>query len=572
MIAQVRWSRGVVQALLSRVTALLLFQPITSPHGLPQGWHQKVRSFSNKSKIDISLNPQFRCPFIPAAPAEHAMLKSTYKKSVTTSDSATEPPPLPPGWVEHKAPTGHSYYYHAESETSTYTRPSVPSEEPLHIDYGATEPDYVVRASMHAMDEFNRNSAAGPGHFTGGRSYQEHSRRRGNQGDRPKSKTPIPSCAPWVLVKTKLGRRFVHNTETKQSLWKFPQDVMMAVIEMDTLEWQAKQKKADDAPHGDGGEQAKSQLPKEQVQSTEGTGSLETKGPATTGDYDSDSYEEVEVTDDEDDPTATKRPRISQDRETTPPPTGPVEFNEDDIAWQLAQMEGGSSDQYDDDGDHENGRDPNEDEGVPLTAADNIALFRSLLDDSSISPYSVFEKVIEDMYIVEDSRYIALPNTSSRKEVFLQWSKDRIASIQAQKKAQEAQEDNSNDPNHPTNLSKSALKDPKIQYLRLLHASATPKLYWPEFKRKYKKLPAMKDLALPDKDREKLYREYVSKMKLSDTDRRKELAAFLKAADIPSEVSSVEQLPLPILRDLRFYLVEERRRDELVNTFLEGRR
>lgn len=490
------------------------------------------------------------------------MLKSTYQKPAPESVSATAPPPLPPGWTEHKAPTGHSYFYNAETQTSTYTRPSAPSEEPLHIDYGATEPDHVVRASMQAMDEFNRNTAAEPVHFTGGRSYQDHSRRRGNQGDRPKSKAPIPSCAPWILVKTKLGRRFVHNTETKQSLWKFPQDVMMAVIEMDTLEWQAK--KAQDVSQENKGEQEKSQLPKEHVQSVEQGAPLATQEQPRGGDYYSDSYEEVEVTDDEDDPTATKRPRISQDRDATPPPAGPVEFNEDDIAWQLAQMEGGYSDQYDDEGDGENGRDadPDEDEGVPLTASDNIALFRSLLDDSGISPYSVFEKVIEDMYIVEDSRYIALPNTSSRKEAFVQWSKDRIASAQALKKEEQEQNQNRQSPH----------KDPKVLYLRLLHRHATPKLYWPEFKRKYKKEAAMKDLALQDKEREKLYREYISKLKLSDAERRKELAAFLKAADIPRDVRHVDDLPIAVLRDLRFYLIEERRRDELAATFLEAAR
>jgi len=346
---------------------------------------------------------------------------------------------------------------------------------------------------------------------------------------------------------------------------------MMAVIEMDTLEWQAKQKKPEDTPQVDPGEQGTSRAPNEQVEASEKESATPGAGVGA-GDYDSDSYEEVEVTDDEDDPNTTKRPRISQDPEQTPPPTGPVEFNEDDIAWQLAQMEGDYSDQHDDNdyGDHSNGRDADDDEGIPLTADDNLALFRSLLDDSGISPYSVFEKVIEDMSIVEDSRYTALPNTSSRKEAFLQWSKDRIAALQAQKKSQ--QEEDDNDPNHPASLSKSAAKDPRIQYLRLLHTSATPKLYWPEFKRKYKKSPEMKDLALPDKDREKLYREYISKMKLSDTDRRKELVSFLKAANIPGEVGSVQQLPLTVLRDLRFYLVEERRRDELVSTFLEGGR
>ncbi|KAK5062544.1 hypothetical protein LTR84_004617 [Exophiala bonariae] len=494
------------------------------------------------------------------------MLKSTYQKSTPTVGS--EPAPLPPGWVEHMAPTGHPYYYHAETQTSTYTRPTAPSEEPLAIDYGATEPDHVVRASMQVMDEFHRNNnPAEPGHFTGGRSYQDHSRRRGNQGDRPKSKTPIPSCQPWVLVKTQKGRRFVHNTETKQSLWKFPQDVMMAVIEMETLEWKAKKA----AEENNGGTQ-KSQPPEEGAQSGDQGGPQPNKDQTTIEEYDSDSYEEVEVTDDdveERDHSAAKRPRISQDdnNNTTPPPTGPVEFNEDDIAWQLAQMEGNYSDQYDEDGERD--MNPEVDEGIPLTATDNIALFRSLLDDSGVSPYSVFEKVIEDMSIVEDSRYTALPNTSSRKEAFAQWSKDRIA----MKKQQEQEQATLESQQSSTSASTLAAKDPKIQYLRLLHRHATPKLYWPEFKRKYKRESAMTMKAttsFPEKDREKLYREYISKLKLSDSERRKLLVEILKATEIDHHsVRSVADLPLEVQRDLRLYLLEERRREELVMTFLE---
>jgi len=41
------------------------------------------------------------------------MLKSTHK--------SVAPPPLPEGWTEHKAPTGHSYYYNAATKQSTYT-------------------------------------------------------------------------------------------------------------------------------------------------------------------------------------------------------------------------------------------------------------------------------------------------------------------------------------------------------------------------------------------------------------------------------------------------------------------
>ena len=47
------------------------------------------------------------------------MLKSTYVPSPALSQ------PLPPGWTEHKAPTGHTYYYNDETKESTYKRPGV---------------------------------------------------------------------------------------------------------------------------------------------------------------------------------------------------------------------------------------------------------------------------------------------------------------------------------------------------------------------------------------------------------------------------------------------------------------
>ncbi|EXJ72562.1 uncharacterized protein A1O5_03708 [Cladophialophora psammophila CBS 110553] len=490
-----------------------------------------------------------------------ATLKSTYRPAPADSS-------LPPGWTEHKAPTGHTYYYNAETKQSTYTRPSLSSDEPLRIDYGATEPDHVMRASLQAMEEFNRNNVmAQPGHFTGGRSYQEHSRRRGNQGDRPKSKAPIPNCGPWVLVKTKLGRRFVHNTETKQSFWKFPQDVMMAVIEMDRLEWEAKKKA--ETEQQETKEREKSQLRDDAERSETPT---RERPQASTGpqEYDSDEYEEVEVTDEEvegiDEPS--KRPRLSDETEgEIPPSTGPVEFNEDDIAWQLAQMEG--HDGYDEDRDHMHGdgeganpEEEDEDEGLPLTAQDNIALFRSLLDDSGISPYSTFEKLIEDTLLVEDPRYIALPNTSSRKEAFGAWSKDRIAELQAFKASTSAKE---------------SKKDAKVEYLRFLQKHATPKLYWPEFRRKFKKIPEMQDRELQDKDREKLYREFVAKLRLGDAESRKEFVSLLKSVDRAKfdkgrdRGSSValDALPDAVLRDVRFHILEPTRRDELLRTFLE---
>ncbi|KAI1610359.1 hypothetical protein EDD36DRAFT_443939 [Exophiala viscosa] len=474
------------------------------------------------------------------------MLKSTHRPA----GQVPVEEPLPPGWTEHKAPSGHTYYYNAETKQSTYTRPTIPSDEPLQIDYGATEPDQVMRASLQVMEEFQKNNTQGAGHFTGGRSYHDHSRRRGNQGDRPKSKAAIPDCAPWLLVKTKLGRRFVHNTETKQSLWKFPQDVMMAVIEMDRLEWEAK-KKVESEP-----ETKKPEEVQTVTNAPQRTTSPDHQPQPRHDDYDSDSYEEVEVTDDEGEEGEPKRPRLD---ESPPPPSGPVELGEDDIAWQLAQMEEDYEQGEDPAHQYDQGEDEDEEAGLPLTTTDNIALFRSLLDDSGISPYATFEKLIEDIHVVEDERYIALPNTTTRKEAFVAWSKDRINELQQRKKAVEQTQ---------------KPRDVKVEYLRFLHRHATPKLYWPEFKRKFKKESDMRDVTLQDKDREKLYRELVAKLKTGESDRRKELVTLLKSMDkgALTKDMAVEDLPDAVLRDVRFYTIEKDRRDELVRTFLETQR
>lgn len=470
------------------------------------------------------------------------MLKSTHRSAVTTAIG----PPLAEGWTEHTAPTGHKYYYNASTKQSTYTRPVVEEkDEPLQIDFNATQPDYELQASLLAQDQFRDNEVPagdprGQGHFTGGRSYQEHSRRRGHGGDRPRTKACIPNCEAWVLVKTKFGRRFVHNTETKQSLWKFPQDVMSKVIEMDRMEWEAKQKAEDQ------GKQT------ELVEGIKQPPSIEKRGTdtqPTQDEDDSDSYEEVEVTDDEAEDGAnssSKRPRMSPQAPDAPP--GPVEFDEDDIAWQLAQMDEDAVDYND------TNPDDDENEGLPLTDEDTNALFRSLLDDFHISPFTTFERVIEDNELIEDNRYIALPNMHRRKEVFQDWSRDRVAEIQELKAAETAKK----------------RSDPKVKYLRFLQRNATPKLYWPEFKRKYKKEPEMKDYDVSDKDREKLYREYVQKIKGSESDKRKDLLALLKGSPKGelTRRSKIDDLPDGVLKDLRFYLMDEKKRDDLVEDFI----
>ncbi|KAJ5716214.1 WW/Rsp5/WWP [Penicillium malachiteum] len=493
------------------------------------------------------------------------MLKSTY----------TPPPPLPPGWTEHRAPTGtspiwtfyknisndsfagHLYYYNTATKQSTYTRPQsqapqpvptapVPTYDPRSLPAYSSTPyapaGYQPHGPQHGQPQGENRH--GRGGFKGGRGYQDRGRREPQ--DRPKSKHAIPDCAPWVLVKTKLGRRFVHNPETNESFWKSPQEVLKGVIEYDRLEREKKERiergEEPETPEKVTASKATSGL-------TSDAGAHPEAGPAVheqEAAEDSDEYEEVEVTDsegEEDQPS--KRART----ESEAPDNQPVEFTEEDMEYQLAAM----GEEY--------GLDPGEygeveeedweTQGLPLTDADAEALFRDLLDDYNISPFTTWEKIIEEGRIIEDSRYTAPSNMKTRREIFSNWSRDRAKDVQERKKNQEKE-------------------DPRIKYFALLQEYATPKLYWPEFKRKYRKEPEMKDSHLNDKDREKFYREYISKLKAPESTRKSDLSALIKSAPLHAlnQSSSVDALPTLIITDIRYIALPPKVRDPLIEAFI----
>ena len=207
---------------------------------------------------------------------------------------------------------------------------------------------------------------------------------------------------------------------------------------------------------------------------------------------DGEEYEEVEVTDDESDENPSKRQKTDGSREE------PVEFNEDDIAFQLAAM---GQDYGLDPGEYGDGQDEDLEEGaegLALTEADATALFKDMLNDYHINPYTTWEKIIEAGQIVEDDRYTVLSNMKSRKDIWAEWSRERVQLLKGQREREEK-------------------KDPRIPYLAFLQKTATPKLYWPEFRRKYKKEPELRNAKLSDKEREKAYRDYINRRRTLDS-------------------------------------------------------
>ncbi|KKZ63372.1 hypothetical protein EMCG_02373 [[Emmonsia] crescens] len=478
------------------------------------------------------------------------MLKSTY----STLN------PLPPGWTEHKAPSGHLYYYNAQTKQSTYKRPSAlpPDSQPAGAFpprpqfgfpaafAGGPTPGFA-HLSQHgslpfniadSFDKFRRDSAG---------ERRRHDRRPRHPEDRPKSKNAIPGCDPWVLVKTKLGRRFVHNPDTKESFWKFPADVLKGVVEYDRLERERKERRERGELSGD--EPPDAGDPKTAPPERQRSAPIRNEPEERREEEDSDEYEEVEVTDDEGEEGNIPSKRARTDGEAGQ--AEHIEFNEDDIEYQLAAL---GEDYGLDPGEYgEPGEEGWEEgaEGLPLTEEDSTALFRDLLDDLRINPYTPWEKIIEEGKIIDDARYTILPNMKSRREAWSDWSRERMQELKERRE-------------------KAEKKDPRIRYLAFLQEHATPKLYWPEFKRKFRKEPEMRDSHLSDKDREKFYRDHIPRLKLPESTRKSDLSALLKSTPLHAlnRSSTPDALPASILTDLRYISLPPKVRDPLIEAYI----
>ena len=262
---------------------------------------------------------------------------------------------------------------------------------------------------------------------------------------------------------------------------------------------------------------------------------------------DGEEYEEVEVTDEDDDDHHSKRQKTDEDDADQP-----VEFDEDDIAYQLAAM---GEDYGLDPG--EFGNDEGEEleegaEGLGLSEDDSKALFKDMLSDFHINPYTPWDKVIDAGHIIEDDRYTVLQNMKSRKEVWDEWSRDKIQFLKGQRE-------------------KEGKKDARIPYFVFLQSYATPKLYWPEFRRKYKKEPEMHNTKLSDKDREKWYREYINRLKLPESILKADLVKLLKSTPlhILNQSTTIDTLPPLILADLRYVTLRKAIREPLIEAHID---
>ena len=342
---------------------------------------------------------------------------------------------------------------------------------------------------------------------------------------------------------------------------------MKGVVEYDKLEREKREAKQTSRD-----EESNKETKIDAQESAEATEATEAIGPApdvrpvgnTVGEDESDEYEEVLVTDDEFEESAPKRQKTEDDT----PVDQAMEFNEDDIAYQLAAM---GQDHGLDPGEYGDGQNESWEEGaegLPLTEEDTNALFKDMLDDYRISPYKTWESIVEHGKIVEDERYVVLSNMKARKEVWGEWSRERIQQVREQREKEEK-------------------KDPRLPYLAFLQKYATPKLFWPEFRRKYRKESEMHDGKLSDKEREKWYRDYINRtfpfpfqekirptyeigLKLPESTLKSDLTILLKLTPLHllNRSTSIEALPPAILMDIRYVSVRSAIRDPQIEAYI----
>ena len=469
------------------------------------------------------------------------MLRSTH--------IAAAPTALLPGWTEHKAPSGYTYYYNAETEVSTYTRPSVPTytEAPTTFaSYPNLADPKVANAYVAQLQQASQAQQHGQQGYGRGRGGFQ-GKPRPEPIDRPRRKEVIPGCEPWLLVYTKYSRRFVYNPTKNISYWRIPEKLMPGILELDKQRIRDKAKGETEDHSQDAPPPVEPAL-------------VPAKSPpatATAGDEgDSSEYEEVEVTDDEsgaddiDSEHPSKRPRLNQ--EGNEEEDAAVEFTEDDIAAQLQAM----GEAYGlEPGDYDDGNMdewPEGAEGVEFSEEDAKLLFQDLLNDFGINPYSPWDKLLEEGKVMDDPRYSALATTKARKECWDEWSRAKIAELREARRKQEK-------------------KDPRVAYMGFLQEKASPKLYWPEFKRKYKREVVMKDLSMQEKDKEKAYREHIARLKLPQTTLKGDLAALLRSQPLHllHNKSLSAGLPSQILADARYISLPSQIRDPIIEAYVQ---
>lgn len=300
-------------------------------------------------------------------------------------------PDLPQGWSQHLAPSGHYYYYNASTQQSTYQIPKVEAQPlpPPSAPLGLPEKPIGL---PDKPDVKPAHTSTGPKASETHGNSNKRQKKNNRRPDRPKIKLNL-EVEPWVLVFLRSGRRFVHNTETKQSLWKGPDNIQAAVDKVDTDELLTLIAKAR-------GLKLKDEIKeKEEKEEKEAQKKIEAQQP---------EKQKVVIVDEAEDD----------------------EYYEDEEDLEPEEQEGGDVSSPGEDMDWLNEDIPSEDEAGEEV---KLAGFRELLDSYDVNPYNEWD--VELFKVVDDDRYSLLETTKDRKKEFDLWARDKIAAKKEEPKS-----------------------------------------------------------------------------------------------------------------------------------------
>ncbi|KAI7890713.1 uncharacterized protein EV154DRAFT_510756 [Mucor mucedo] len=333
----------------------------------------------------------------------------------------------------------------------------------------------------------------------------------------PKKKKQIKKKIPgthWLFVLTADGYEFYYDRETKTSVWEMPKELEAPLEELKKLEAEEKEAR---------------KLQQQQQQQEE----EESKKRA---------LEEEEVAAQE-----AKRLKLLQEEQEEA-----TEMTEEDIMWQLQQMEGQESDTEGDIPPQEDVQEvavveeKEKNETKPeLSEEERIQQFNTLLEESHISPFAVY--TVEYPKLMTDPRFSLVPS-NKQKMLFNKYCHALGEHIR-QEKAKEA-------------------KRPEDEFKELLESKVTTKMYWDDFRRKYKDDARFKALPVT-REREALFKAHVKHNLNKKKNPVEEYKALLRNTDIRKDTRWRDAKKLLENHDAYHAIEDKDKREDLFRDYLE---
>lgn len=365
--------------------------------------------------------------------------------------------PLPPNWTEHRAPTtGQLYYYNTLTRESTYIRPL-----PLPINPNAPK----------------------------------------KKKEKFVEKVLVPGTE-WMRVKTEKGDVFWNHRVEKRSVWVVPEEIKEIVEE-----WEGGAKE-DKVMEGDGkegkgekDEEGEKKRKAEELKEEDGEKKKKRKRGGKKAREARAAKEKEKIANDEND-IEVDALNDGEDVEM-----GEEEREQRKMLEELKNDEDVSS--------NPNPANPYS----TLTPPEQRALFLSLLrsksssSSSGIDPYAPWDTILP--LIIDDPRYLALPNINLRKEVFDEYCKIRIREMREEKTRLASASSSGIPTTLPTSTTTKTEDDSSTltSYKSFLRAVVTStRTTFTEFKRIYRKDRRFYSFGRDERERERVFREWLREL------------------------------------------------------------